>query len=70
VDDIKNNIKEVFDIRELGQADKFLGMKIIRDQRQGLLKLSQEHMADQHNISTHMQQFSTSTQQQPHTAAN
>jgi Reverse transcriptase (RNA-dependent DNA polymerase) len=44
VEDVKRTIRDVFDIRELGQADKFLGMKILRDREQGVLKLSQEHM--------------------------
>jgi hypothetical protein len=44
LDDVKRTIQDVFDVRELGQADKFLGMTIIRDRAKGVLKLSQEHM--------------------------
>jgi hypothetical protein len=36
VEDVKKTIRDVLDIRELGQADKFLGMKILRDREQGV----------------------------------
>ena len=39
----KKELSKVFKIKDLGEPDKILGMRITRDRVQGTLKLDQEH---------------------------
>ncbi len=41
VQEVKEELKKVFKIRDLGPASFFLGMEIKRDRIQGTLKLTQ-----------------------------
>lgn len=40
VEEVKRQLKSVFDIHDLGEATQFLGMKVTRDWQQGTIKLS------------------------------
>jgi Reverse transcriptase (RNA-dependent DNA polymerase) len=39
---VKKELGDIFNVRDLGEAKFFLGMEIVRDQEQGIVKLSQE----------------------------
>lgn len=55
IDMIKGKLKSAFDIHDLGEAKRFLGMDIVRDRAQGTLHLSQSRaiieLADKFNMS-------------------